>query len=156
MTWPFILNTVSPWPSVRKWLLILALNLPPVNVRREAAEVRELGQLHSLALRPVQLISAPPHRQPPTGRFSPGGACSWSSRDEKPSVRQHSRACKSQAQTCPVSGHTEERDAIAGRPDEWVARRAVTKTNAHPLLAEPKVVEEPEGKRRRKKNIRLS
>lgn len=35
----------------------------------------------------------------------------------------------SQAQTCPVSGHTEERDAIAGRPDEWVARRAMTKTN---------------------------
>ena len=33
------------------------------------------------------------------------------------------------AQTCPVSGHTEERDAIAGRPDEWVAHRGVTKTN---------------------------
>lgn len=35
----------------------------------------------------------------------------------------------SQAQTCPVFGHTQERDAIAGRPDEWVARRAVTETN---------------------------
>lgn len=35
----------------------------------------------------------------------------------------------SQAQTCPVSGHTEERDAIAGRPDEWVAHRTMTKTN---------------------------
>lgn len=37
--------------------------------------------------------------------------------------------CCSQAQTCPVSGHTEERDAIAGRPDEWVAHSSVTKTN---------------------------
>lgn len=35
----------------------------------------------------------------------------------------------SQAQTCPVFGHTQERDAIAGRPDEWVARPAVTETN---------------------------
>lgn len=35
----------------------------------------------------------------------------------------------SQAQTCPLSGHTEERDAIAGRPDEWVACCTVTKTN---------------------------
>lgn len=35
----------------------------------------------------------------------------------------------SQAQACPVFGHTQERDAIAGRPDEWVARHAVTETN---------------------------
>lgn len=34
-----------------------------------------------------------------------------------------------QSQTCPLSGHMEERDAIAGRPDEWLARRALTKTN---------------------------
>lgn len=77
----------------------------------------------------------------------------------------------SEAQTRPVSGHTEERDAIAGRPDEWAARRALTKTNvtapvppqreaalnslrgdhvtltasplsySRPLLAEPEVVE---------------
>lgn len=41
--WPFILNTVSLWPSVRKWLLILALNLQPVSVKRRAAEVRDEG-----------------------------------------------------------------------------------------------------------------
>lgn len=35
----------------------------------------------------------------------------------------------SQAKTCPVSGHTQERDAIAGRLDEWVARHAVTETD---------------------------
>lgn len=35
----------------------------------------------------------------------------------------------SQAQTCPVCGHTEERDAIAGRPDELVAHCGMTKTN---------------------------
>lgn len=35
----------------------------------------------------------------------------------------------SRAQTCPVFGHTQERDAIAGRPDEWVARHGVTETN---------------------------
>lgn len=43
MMWPFILNTVSLWPSVRKWLLILALNLQAVNVKREAAELRDEG-----------------------------------------------------------------------------------------------------------------
>lgn len=44
MTWPFILNTVSPWPSVRKWLLILALNLPACQcVKRETAEVWDEG-----------------------------------------------------------------------------------------------------------------
>lgn len=35
----------------------------------------------------------------------------------------------SQAKTCPVSGHTQERDAIAGRLDEWVARHGATETN---------------------------
>lgn len=35
----------------------------------------------------------------------------------------------SQAKTCPVSGHAQERDAIAGRLDEWVARHAATETN---------------------------
>lgn len=35
----------------------------------------------------------------------------------------------SRAETCPVSGHTRERDAIAGRLDEWVARPVVTETN---------------------------
>lgn len=55
MTWPFILNTVSLWPSVRKWLLILALNLLPVNVKREAAEVRDEGSWVS---------AVPPHCAP--------------------------------------------------------------------------------------------
>lgn len=55
MTWPFILNTVSLWPSVRKWLLILALNLLPVNVKREAAEVRHEGSWVS---------AVPPHCAP--------------------------------------------------------------------------------------------
>lgn len=52
----------------------------------------------------------------------------------------------SQAQTCPVSGHAEERDAIAGRPDEWVARRAMTKTNVTaPVLQKGGGVEPPKG-----------
>ncbi|CAL8256917.1 unnamed protein product [Gadus morhua 'NCC'] len=33
------------------------------------------------------------------------------------------------SQTGPVSGHTERRHAIAGSPDEWMARGTVTKTN---------------------------
>lgn len=40
----------------------------------------------------------------------------------------------SQAKTCPVSGHTQERDAIAGRLDEWVARHGATETNVTALV----------------------
>lgn len=81
MTWPFILNTVSPWPSVRKWLLILALNLPACQCeegRSRGKGWRELGQLRSLTSRPVPVINSPSLHPPPPHRFSPGGACSLS------------------------------------------------------------------------------
>lgn len=82
MTWPFILNTVSPWPSVRKWLLILALNLPACQCEEGGSRGMrwgELGQLRPFALRPVPLINCPsPHPLPPPHSFSPGGACSLS------------------------------------------------------------------------------
>lgn len=51
-----------------------------------------------------------------------------------------------QAQTCPLSGHTEERDAIAGRTDEWVARCTMTKTNVTtPISLKEGRVQPPRG-----------
>ncbi|KAI4823667.1 hypothetical protein KUCAC02_012244, partial [Chaenocephalus aceratus] len=82
---------------------------PPVNVRRETAAVWDEGSLVS---------SVPSH-----------SAVFHSSTAPPPPAATPQLLSRRQAQTCPVSGHTEERDAIAGRPDEWVARHAMTKTN---------------------------
>lgn len=65
--WPFILNTVSPWPSVRKWLLILALNLPACQCEEGSGRGmgwRELGQHRPLTMRSTH--QRPPLSSPPT------------------------------------------------------------------------------------------
>jgi len=84
MTRPFILTTVSPWPSVRKWLLILALNLP-------ACQCVE-GEQSRYGMRGVRSAPCPrtsprsahqrPLPHPPHHLFSPGGACSPQSADK--------------------------------------------------------------------------
>lgn len=73
MTWPFILHTVSPRPSVRKCLLILALNLSSVNVTRGAGKVRDEGvggQRRPCTFHPVLLINSPSHIHHPSSALS--------------------------------------------------------------------------------------
>lgn len=78
MMWPFILNTVSPWPSVRKWLLILALNLTACQCEERSSRGlgwRELGPSRPLTQRSTRLPSSLPYLPPPHS-VSPGGAFS--------------------------------------------------------------------------------
>lgn len=74
--WPFILNTVSPCPSVRKWLLILALNLTACQCEVGAAEVWDEGSwVSTFPSNVFHSFKVPSPHLPPQHSFSPGGVC---------------------------------------------------------------------------------